>query len=469
MKLHQGQRSSHPTTRAATLAIALITALAGCFARPASGQTTPDETPVGKLTRQYQAAVAKASVPVDTRHSQLDQDFLLKLKALETSLMKQGDLDNLLKVKKERELFEKSHTLGADPLPALAELRSSYQSSLASIAAERDEITSRYETVYRQQLLKLQQDLTKAGNISAALEAKATLENLDKKTSTTSATTTTPTPTSATNPPAGGSRLGDLEVDTVSPWDNDPPVDEKFFDGGTLLVNAKVPEGDHRIRDRIIIGERDPVKAVTVYFRPGTTISCSGDGLMMLTVGHAKAYDVTFERCRLAGGLGAYWHLINCRLDRTVLYKGDTWRGKPHACEWDVKNCLVEGDFASSWTTKNIGYQVRISTFDGVKFPDLEYHDDAGLIAGKEKLRFQNCLFKNCDIPLSVLITTINCGFIDCSFRDDDGTLNLKTPVSVRLYAKNSTSRLRNLTSKIKVDIRPFEEATGKLGQQPLP
>ena len=458
-------RSSVFAASFAALSLAVTTLFVVGLASPVIAQTNANESPVGKLTRQYKSALAKACVPVDTKHSQLNQDYLLRLEAQEATLMKEGDLDNLLKVKKERELFEKSHSLGADPLPALKKLRADYQTSLTTIAAERSEITTRYKGVYRAQLLKLQEDLTKAGNLEAAIEAKNTLENLVKAAKASS----TPPAAAPAPAPANSVAASDLVVDTVSPWNNDPPVDEKFFDGGVVLQNVKVPEGDHRLRAKVIMGERDPVKAVTVYFRPKTTISSTGDGLMMLTVGHAKAYDVTFERCRLAGGLGAYWHLINCRLDRTILYKGDTWRAKPHACEWDMKNCLVEGDFASRWTTKNIGYQVRITTFDGVKFPDLIYHDDAGLIAGKEKLRFVNCPFKNCDIPLSVLITTINCGFIDCSFRDDDSTLNLKTPIGVTVFAKDSTSRLRNLTSKIKVDIRPFEEATGKLGQQPLP
>lgn len=460
-------RAPFSAARFAAWLLALTTFFAGGLASPVIAQTNATESPVVKLTRQYKSALANACVPVDTKHSQLNQDYLQRLKAQEATLMKQGDLDNLLKVKKERELFEKSHSLGADPLPALKELRADYQSKLTTIVAERKEITTRYEGVYRQQLLKLQEELTKAGNLEAAIEAKNTLANLvnaAKASSTPPSSAPTPAPA-----PSSSGKTGDLVVDAVSPWRNTLPVNKDVFDGGLILENVAVPEGDHRIRNKVIFGKRDPVKAVTVQFQPKSTIHCTGDGSMMLTVGHARAYDVTFERCQLAGGLGAFWHLINCRLDRTILYKGDTWRANPHACQWDVKNCLVEGDFASRWTSKDIGYQIRITTFDGVKFPDLIYHDDAGMFAAKEKLRFENCLFKGCDIPLSVLITTINCGFIDCSFRDDDDTITLKTPISVTLFAKDSTSRLRNVSSKIKVDIRPLEEASGKLGQQPLP
>ena len=76
----------------------------------------------------------------------------------------------------------------------------------------------------------------------------------------------------------------------------------------------------------------------------------------------------------------------------------------------------------------------------------------------------KNCRFINCDIPLSVLITTQNCIFENCDFRNDDSMPGFSADTEVEVFVQNTNSRLRDLPDKVKITIRTASEFEGSAG-----
>ncbi|MEM1442925.1 MAG: hypothetical protein AAGF67_11325, partial [Verrucomicrobiota bacterium] len=345
----------------------------------------------------------------------------------------------------EREVMKRTGAIGDSESPNLQPLRDNYLEKVEEIESSKSDKEADLNKIYVGELQRLQKELTVAGKIDEALKAKAIAEKLNSDNEETAAVANTSTTSSA------------------SPWPVPEPTPE-VLEGGKFLKPVVFPEGRHRLRSKIQIGERDPVKPGKVYFSEGTEISCTDEGEIYIIAGVGRAHKTVFNTARIEGGLVGDWEFVSCVFDRTTFRKGDTWRGRPHASQWKFDDCKISGDFFSEWTTKDVGYQIERTTFERVEFLDLEYHDPADKVAQKEWLIMRNCRFENCSIPLSVLISTVDCVFVDCSFRDDEKALKLSGEISVDVFAKDCNSRLREVPDKVKLEIRDAGEFSGSAG-----
>lgn len=409
----------------------------------------PQETgPVATLAKQYEDAKARAIAPGEEERQKLGDAYLAKLILLEQEYSAKGALDPVLELHKEREVFEQSGETGGGNLDDLRVIRDHLRRELAASGAKSAKAVAELDNVFRKRLELIQVEQTKAGNIAEAKAAKALLEGLPAVS----------IPTEIAAPSSGAGR---------APWSAPPPSDESVLEGGEFLKPLTIPVGTHRIRGKISIGVRKPAPTFNdVYLLEGTRISCSDSGELFLALGKGNAFGVVFESANVTGGLDADWHFINCAFDHTRLAKGDGWMARQQASRWKFENCRIKGSFFERWNTKDVGYNVDSTTFEDVKFPDLQYMEEAGKLAQSDTLRMKNCRFVSCEIPLSVLITTENCVFEQCTFRDDATGLSISSTATVKAYTSGGSNRIRNLPPQVKLEIRDVREFRGKAGAE---
>jgi len=405
------------------------------------------EGEVAALQAKFDEARQRTLSPIEEQQSALEAQYLRSLAELESRFQRQGQLEETLQVVREREAFESGRTIGSDGPQELQKLRKNYLQRLDPLQQAKLEKEAQLTEILRRELKKLQVLLTRNGDLNEAMKAKTVADGLKSV------------------QPEGPVSTSSAPAPSKAPWQAPAPKGADILKGGTFLEPVSLPVGKHRLRDKITIGKRAPVKSAQVYLLEGTELSCAGDGEIFVAAGKGHAFGAIFRTASLSGGLAGDWHFINCILDRTQLRKGDGWRGRQQASRWKFENCHISGDLFRNWNTTDIGYHAVRCTFDKIKFPDLSYREDAGAIAQKSTLLMEDCRFVGCDIPLSVLITTRNCTFENCSFREDDGPIDIKTPIQVTVFSENGTNRLRELPSHVTVKFEPKESATGQTGR----
>lgn len=404
--------------------------------------------PVATLTQQYEEARKRALAPIEDEKKKISDAYLAQLTVMERDYAAKGALEPVLELQKEREIFETSGETGGGTLDALRVIREKLQRDLAASEAKSTKAVADLEEVYRTRLGQIVVEQTKAGNIEEAKAAKAILDG------------------GSTGPPSG-TLVAPTSGTKRSPWSAPAPAHESVFDGGVFHDPITLPQGTHRLRHKISIGSRQPAPRFNdIYLVEGTKISCAEGGEIFLALGKGYAFGSVFDSAYVTAGLNGDWHFINCAFENTRLAKADGWGGKHPATTWRFENCLIQGSFFPEWNTQDVGYLVESTTFDGVKFPDLEYRADAGGLAQSDALLMKNCRFRSCDLPLSVLITTENCVFEQCTFRDDAAGFSIASSVEVTVFSTNSTNRIRNVPPQVKFEIRDLKEFRGKAGAE---
>lgn len=423
----------------------LVLAFLSCH--PGLPRLTAQETgPVATLSQQYEVAKERAIVPGREERKKIGEAYLSQLTALERDYSAKGALDPVLELQKERDVFEKSGETGGGSLDTLLVIREKLQRDLAASEARTAKSVAELDEVFRTRLGQILVEQTKAGNFDEAKAAKAILDGL--------AAGAAAAPLVA---PSSGTKR--------APWSAPEPADESVLEGGVHLEPVTLPQGTHRLRNKISIGVRQPAPRFNdVYLLEGTKISCAEAGEIFLALGKGNAFGVVFDSAYVTGGLDADWHFINCAFENTRLAKGDGWAAKHQASTWTFENCHVKGSFFPKWNTQDVGYKVESTTFDNVRFADLEYRTEAGSLAQTEKLVMKNCRFLSCDLPLSVLITTDNCVFEQCTFRDDAAAFSISSSLEVKVFSSGGSNRIRNLPPQVKLEIRDPREFRGRAG-----
>ena len=85
------------------------------------------ESPVDRLTQQFEGAKGRELVPLDSEQGATEAAYVEQLDKLEKKLMGNGDLEALLQVRKEREVFMSSKVVGGGELDDIAPLRENYK------------------------------------------------------------------------------------------------------------------------------------------------------------------------------------------------------------------------------------------------------------------------------------------------------------------------------------------------------
>ncbi|MEM1443559.1 MAG: hypothetical protein AAGF67_14535, partial [Verrucomicrobiota bacterium] len=196
---------------------------------------------VDDLTAKFEAAKERALGPIREQRVELDLGYFDQLEALSKSLQAKGDLEGVVEVRSEREVMKRTGAIGDSESPNLQPLRDNYLEKVEEIETSKSDKEAELNKIYVGELQRLQKELTVAGKIDEALKAKAIAEKLNSDKEETAAVANTSTTSSA------------------SPWPVPEPTPE-VLEGGKFLKPVVFPEGRHRLRSKIQIGERDPVK-----------------------------------------------------------------------------------------------------------------------------------------------------------------------------------------------------------------
>src|SRR5690606_3201852 len=85
------------------------------------------------LRKKYQSASSEIHAKFEKDRSDLGGKFVGALQKLEAELQQKGELDALIEVRRERELFAGSGTLSSDGPPELARIRTVYETARVPI------------------------------------------------------------------------------------------------------------------------------------------------------------------------------------------------------------------------------------------------------------------------------------------------------------------------------------------------
>ena len=85
---------------------------------------------------------------------------------------------------------------------------------------------------------------------------------------------------------------------------------------------------------------------------------------------------------------------------------------------------------------------MRNCTFHKVDFPTFNYKGDAGAEAQHSWRTLDECLFRKCEVPMSVVAATKDSVFDGCKIVADPRDYDYKTPVAVSMTVLNGKGKM---------------------------
>jgi len=159
---------------------------------------------LAKLRTSYIEQLDKINKAADVAVTNLQSQYVQSLIALQKSFQEQGQLEPLLIIRKEQTRFiftpkiEEAH-LSAD-VPELKTVQVNYRKAVEGLPVKKARDTISLADQYKKALTGLQEKLTKAGNLDAAIEVKTEAEGIEKRPEITAARFTV-ADAEAKNPP----------------------------------------------------------------------------------------------------------------------------------------------------------------------------------------------------------------------------------------------------------------------------
>jgi hypothetical protein len=137
-----------------------------------------------------------------------------------------------------------------------------------------------------------------------------------------------------------------------------------------------------------------------------------------------KEHDQTFKiegallrRAKLVGQLGFRVEAVDTAFDECELHRTGGWFVDYWGSHWKLDNCIVSRSFLlPEIEVANYAINAKNCTFLGVKMPNIKYKQDPSKYVQGKDLRFERCLFVECDIPQSLLAACVDCAFENCQF-----------------------------------------------------
>jgi len=414
------------------------------FNSPAFGQS--DQKNSSSLKIKFDAALKLISDSHRESKGALDSQYINGLKRLEKKLQSEGKLDELVEVKNEWTLFEKSGTSGTGELAEIKYFRKKLDEARKPIDKKKSDETTKLANAYIRLLEPLQVSLTKSGDITGALSAKKEITRAkgflsEEKPGIESIITKT----------ANASSFEKI------PSFNHPVANSKIFEQENWPTKATIPQGNYRIRGKVAIKHTEIGE---ILISKGTIIR-GAEKTASWTVGASiiVAKETTFNGFNLYGDLKARFFFTDCNFIDMNIGKGGAWGGGGPMTRWQFRNCKIKGSFIGIWNSKKIGIQMRNCQIERVEFPSIEYEKDFGAseILSGEWAVIQDCYFRKCAIPMSVLSLMDNCSFDDCRFIDDPASTPFNRTVSRVIFVKDCKWLIKNLPSNLTIDRKPLK------------
>ena len=362
--------------------------------------------------------------------------YLLKV---EEKLQSTGNLDRVLKVREEREKLTLSGEVTTHADPELDLARQSYITKSDEIRRNQETKEAELKSAYSGRLEALEISFTKAGKIPSALAAREERQKLSQTTAQTSS------PQSSA-------------LSAKFPDDTPPLAGENPFKNPGINKSITVPPDKYRLREKHVLqGPGGPKDQPTLAFAAGTDVSGTAEASLFIGRGRMIARDTAFSDLPIRGDLNSSAFFARCTIRNCTFEKAGPWAGGNFASRWHFEDTTIERTFLPELSIKNVGLRLLNSTVRGVDLPAIDF---AGVKVSNavltEWLQVRNTRFEKCKIPLSFLLITDSCAFVDCTFIDDTQYPTLDKLITVTIYEQACTWRAKSLLINMNVKKLPL-------------
>jgi hypothetical protein len=403
-----------------------------------------------QLQGKFATATSDIRAKFEKERSDLGDKFVGALQKLESGLQEKGELEALLKVRKERELFASAGTLGTEEIPDLSRLRKLYTDSRDPIDRSEKEEVVRLMQAYLQQLETLQTELTRAGEIETAVLVKKEGERIQRTVGTEGDSAAQPQAK-----PADPEALAKLEA---IPEMNHAPAEGDLFELEKWPPQVTLPQGNYRIEGSRYQGAE---LGREILLSPGSVFR-GVDAKSRWIMGRATlvAREVEFDGFTFLGDLSSRLFFEKCQFKDVKVGKGGPWFSGRFMTRWQFRDCRIEGSFTEKWNSKQFGLQMVNCHVERVEFPSIEYDatDEPSEVARQDWAMVRSTHFRKCVIPVSVLSLLENCTFEECRFVDDAMPVTFATRVTRTVYLDNCQWAVKALPAEFVVEQRKISE-----------
>jgi hypothetical protein len=419
--------------------------------------------PIADIRKAAQTTLENADTDVTFKKQELAKKYAVALEALEKKLTSAGDLDGVVHTREERAEVLKSGNTTAYADKTLVELRDKYRKSIDGIDTGITSAKAKAVEQIRKSLREQEAVLTKAGKVDEALALRKQGEQLLLEF-------------------GGGAEVGFQEDPRIAqktvlkglepvtlPAEKPPVKDTPFANKDRWLEGLTIPAAKQKIRQGIIIGDRAKKSWPVVIVTPGSHWDGGDSGYVEVSAGNFVTEKSRYQDVRFFTDLSCHVYFTRCLLEKCRFDKGGVWYGSEQAGKFYFKDCVVRG---GSFSAKSInvvdhGFRAENTVFEDVEMPHMLFRKKQPADYLNHKwLRFVNCRFTGCTIPVSFLYLTRDCIFEKCTFVDspppakpDEEVVN--KPFEIVVYTTACKSKDLTLPDKFKLVDRPASSLQG--------
>lgn len=405
------------------------------------GQSALPDPEIAALSAKFESAMAAFQEAFNKEKTTLTTQYTGYLLKLEEKLQSAGNLDRILKVREERELVASSGKVTTHSDPELDRARESFLAKSEDIRRRSEKKEKELKAAYMGRLQAMEIDFTKAGKITSAVAAREERERI----------LAVDSPVKSSSNAAASSSIPD-----VSP----PLAGDNPFKNPIITESMTIPPGRYRLRERVELHKsKNNDQNPSVVFPAGADIAATGDGALFLGRGQLIAREASFSDLSMTGDLSSRAFFVKCAIKNSTFGKGGPWAGSNHASRWHFENCIIERAFIPELAIKDVGLRVLNCTLKGVDLPTIKFGTTKVSEAALSNwLQVRKTRFEKCKIPLSFLLITDSCIFVDCVFIDDVERPALDKTITVTVYEQNCTWRAKSALINMNIEKRPIAE-----------
>lgn len=363
--------------------------LSGSLCSAASGQTTKEEA--------FAVTVEMIQAASKDRKAALFDRYAGAVERLQADFQNKGDLAHALEARREAAKARESLAIGNADFPGIAQLREILKEELAKIEPVEQAKIDDARRKYVDHLRKRVRELTKAGDLDEASRLSAEQKKMEAQLADSAP--------AAETEPAPSEPSGELKQ------------------GEVLFGKVTLSGGSHRLRDELQIGKRkDNIESEKGFLTVKDRAEISR-GAIWVNFGALVAENARFEGVALKEELQGRFTATKSLFENCTFSKKGGWMVAWFGTKWELDQCAIHDSFFPEWTNSKMGLKITNCTFIDVDFPSFQMRPgdrDAVWQSQHEWRTIEKCRFVECEIPVSVLLATEDCVFVDCKFVEDD-------------------------------------------------
>jgi hypothetical protein len=144
------------------------------------------------------------------------------------------------------------------------------------------------------------------------------------------------------------------------------------------------------------------------------------EGVQFHTQGGVQQWvlkGTVFRRVAITGKRVANGQATDCVFEDFQWDKDDNWYSFWWSTRWYFNNCIFTKKFLRG-DLPPLDYSAHATncTFYSVKLPSVGFKEDPASYMGKDPMVFEHCRFVDCDVPQTLLASTVDCVFENCRF-----------------------------------------------------